>query len=68
MKGRSRPFQIGARRSGQSGLLVGFNDRCDAIVATTVVSNDKPEGIEPAVITFLNSRTMIRWAEITLGL
>ena len=68
MKGRSRPFQIGAGRGGQSGLLVGFNDRCDAIVATTVVGNDKPAAIEPAVIEFLNSRTVIRWAEVTLGL
>ena len=68
MKGRSRPFQIGDRRSGRSGLSVGFNDRCDAIVATTVVGNDRPTAIEPAVIEFLNSRTVIRWAEVTLGL
>ncbi len=68
MKGRSRPFQIGDRRSGHSALSIGFNDRCDAIVATTVVGNDKATEIEPVVIEFLNSRTVIRWAEVTLGL
>jgi hypothetical protein len=68
MKGRSRPFQIGDRRSGHSALSIGFNDRCDAIVATTTVGNDKATSIEPVVLEFLNSRTVIGWAEVTLGL
>jgi hypothetical protein len=69
MKGRSRPFAIGgARSAGRSALLVGFNDRCDAIVATAVLGNDKPAAVEPAVLEFLNSRTVIRWAQVTLGL
>ena len=67
MKGRSRPFAIGDAPS-QSALSVGFNDRCDAIVATAVLGNDKPAAVEPAVLEFLNSRTVIRWAEVTLGL
>ena len=38
MKGRSRPFSIGgARRPARTALSVGFNDRCDAIVATAVL-------------------------------
>jgi len=69
MKGRSRPFAIdGPRAAGPSALSVGFNDRCDAIVATAVLGNDKPAAVEPAVLEFLNSRTVIRWAELTLGL
>ena len=35
MKGRSRAFSIGApARAAKTALSVGFNDRCDAIVAT----------------------------------
>jgi hypothetical protein len=69
MKGRSRAFAIGGpHRPGQSALSVGFNDRCDAIVATAVLGNDRPQAIEPDVIAFLNGRTILRWAEVTLGL
>jgi len=69
MKGRSRPYSIaGAQPAGHSALSIGFNDRCDAIVATAVVGHDRPTAVEPAVIEFLNSRTIIRWAEIALGL
>ena len=69
MKGRSRAFRVGgAQAAGPSALSVGFNDRCDAIVATAVVGHDRPVAVEPAVIEFLNSRTIIRWAEIALGL
>ena len=69
MKGRSRPFSIGgAAQAGKTALSVGFNDRCDAIVATAVLGHDRPAAVEPAVIEFLNSRTVIRWAEVTLGL
>src|SRR5262249_37490109 len=69
MKGRSRPFAIdGAPPSGRSALSVGFNDRCDAIVATVVHGDEGPAAIEPVVLEFLNSKTVISWAEITLGL
>jgi hypothetical protein len=69
MKGRSRAFTIvGPQRSGKSALSVGFNDRCDAIVATAVLALDRPAVIEPAVLAFLNSSTVLRWAEVTLGL
>ena len=46
----------------------GANDRCDAIVATTVIAHDRPEAIEPSVIEFLNSEVVVHWAEVTLGL
>jgi len=69
MKGRSRPYSIAlAQPGGRSALTIGFNDGCDAIVATAVVGHDRPIAVEPAVIEFLNSRTIIRWAEIALGL
>jgi hypothetical protein len=69
MKGRSRPFAIiGNPRSARSALSIGFNDHCDAIIATALVSDAHPEPVEQAVLDFLNSQTVLRWAEVTLGL
>jgi hypothetical protein len=69
MKGRSRVFNAeGAMGAQVSALSIGFNDRCDAIVATAVVAPGHAADIEPAVLAFLNSRTVLRWAEVTLGL
>ncbi|MEJ0075390.1 MAG: hypothetical protein WDO17_08060 [Alphaproteobacteria bacterium] len=69
MKGRSRAFLIGGRQPlGKSALSVGFNDRCDAIIATAVVANSRPAAVEPAVLEFLNSAVVLRWAAVTLGL
>jgi hypothetical protein len=69
MKGRSRAFTIGGpHRLGVSALSVGFNDRCDAIIATAVLGHDRPAALESHVIAFLNSKPVLRWAEVTLGL
>ena len=69
MKGRSRSYAIAHPfQSGRSALSVAFNDHCDAVVATVVVTNDQPATIEPGVIEFLNSKTILSWAEVTLGL
>jgi hypothetical protein len=66
MKGRSRAFAN--QRSQGSALAIAFNDRCDAVVATAIVSHPRPGAIEPSVIAFLNSKTVVHWAEVTLGL
>ena len=70
MKGRSRSYAISeaGRARAKSALSVAFNDRCDAIVATVVLDHDRPAAIEPGVLEFLNGRTVMRWAEVTLGL
>jgi hypothetical protein len=69
MKGRIRPYAIAAPyRARQSALAVAFNDHCDAIVATVVVAHDRPAALEPGVIEFLNGKTILHWAEVTLGL
>jgi len=67
MKGRSRPYDVPGRSAG-STLAIAFNDRCDVIVATAVVPTGPAEKIEPAVLAFLNSDTVVRWAQKTLGL
>ena len=68
MKGRSRSYAVDKpNRSGKSALSIAFNDRCDAIVATVVLDGE-PARIEPAALEFVNSKTVLRWAEVTLGL
>jgi|ERR1043165_928307 hypothetical protein len=69
MKGRARAFSLaGGQSPGRSALAVGFNDRCDAIVATAVAGLEDPAPIQGAVLAFLNSQTVLRWAEGVLGL
>src|SRR6266404_6694004 len=69
MKGRSRAYALTAHnRPGRSTISVVFNDRCDMIVATVVVPHDQPATIEPRIIEFLNSGTVVHWAEVALGI
>jgi hypothetical protein len=69
MKGRSRAYTVSARNQpGKTAISVAFNDRCDMISAMAVLPHDQPSKIEPSIIEFLNSRTVLQWAEITIGL
>jgi hypothetical protein len=69
MKGRSRAYALAApNRPGKSALSIAFNDRCDMVVATVVLPHARPTGIEPAVIEFLNSSSVLHWAEVALGI
>jgi len=69
MKGRSRSYAVASgSHPGTSALSIGYNDRCDAIVATAVVANGRPDSVEVPVIRFLNGPVVMRWAEVTLGL
>jgi hypothetical protein len=69
MKGRSRVYTLTARNApGKTALSVAFSERCDMVVATAVVPHDRAAAIEPGVVDFLNSSTVQRWTEATLGL
>ena len=69
MEGRSRAYTLNARYPlGKTAISVVFRERCDMIAATAVLGHDRPAAIEPSVIEFLNGNTVMRWAEITLGL
>lgn len=68
MKGRSRSYTLVSGSQPKSALSIGYNDRCDAIVAMVVVANRRPEDVEAGVMRFLSGPTVIRWAEVTLGL
>ena len=69
MKGRLRSYEVtNSFRPSNSALAIAFNDHCDAIVATAVIPHDRPDEVEPSVVAFLNSKTIINWAEMALGL
>jgi hypothetical protein len=68
MKGRSRAYAIDDKEPTQSALSIGYNDRCDAIVATAVLPHGRPGDAEATVLQFLNGPTVMRWAELALGL
>lgn len=69
MKGRSRGYVLsGAATAPRSALAVAFHDRCDMMIATAVIYGDQPAAQEVAVLEFLNSNTVLHWAELTLGL
>ena len=69
MKGRSRAYTLTARNwLAKSAISAVFNDRRDMIVATVVLPHDQPATIEPSVLEFLNSRTVVHWAEVALGI
>jgi hypothetical protein len=69
MKGRSRVYiGLGNVTAGASALAIAYNDRCDVIVATAVVASGDALSFEPAVVGFLNSEPVMRWAERRLGL
>jgi hypothetical protein len=66
VNGRSRTYALTG--TNRSALSVGFNERCDAIVATVVLGHKGAAAVEPGVLAFLNGDTVKRWAQITLGL
>jgi hypothetical protein len=69
MKGRLRAYEFAEGNSaGRAAISVAFNDRCDMIVATVVMPHDQPAKIEPGVLEFLNSKPVLHWAELALGI
>lgn len=68
MKGRVRPFAIRNGQSDGTMLSIGLHDHCDALVVTAVLPRGALVTAEPLVRDFLNSKTVARWAEDTLGL
>ena len=69
LKGRSRPYTVDSTTvAGGRALLIGVNDRCDAIVATAVLSAEPASGADRAVLAFLDSPRIKTWIEQVLGL
>jgi hypothetical protein len=68
MKGRSRSYALQGGAGARSALAMALHERCDLVVATAAVAAGQPERQEPAVIEFLNSDVVFRWAETAIGL
>jgi hypothetical protein len=68
MKGRSRAYKLNTRGSGKTAISVVYNERCDMIAATAELGHDRPNIAESSVLEFLKSNSVMRWAEVTLGL
>ena len=66
MRGRSRAYRVEGSRN--AALSLAFNQRCDMVAATALVGPGSPASLELAVLAFLNSDRMLKWAEIALGL
>ena len=62
MKGRSQRYAVAGSTEGQV-LSIAFNDQCDVIVALVTLERTNQDPIEPAVIAFLNSDRVLRWAK-----
>ena len=62
MKGRSRPYGVLDPAQGRV-LSIGFNDRCDVIVALATLGAGDRDVLEPAVLAFLNSERVLRWVK-----
>jgi hypothetical protein len=65
MKGRARAYAV---NTGATALSVAFNDRCDMVVATAVVTRAPAAAVEPRVLAFLNSAPMLDWTRLKLGI
>jgi hypothetical protein len=61
MKGRSRSY--GVTDPARRVLSIGFNDRCDVIVALATIGAGEQEVLEPAVLAFLNGERVQRWVK-----
>jgi hypothetical protein len=69
MNGRGRAYLVPATQTEvRSALSFALHERCDLIVATAAISGGQPESDERAVLEFLNSDVVRRWADVTLGL
>jgi len=69
MQGRARAYGVsGAQTQSEGAISLAYNQRCDMVAATVLLQHGAPTSIEPAVLAFLNSEMMLKWAEMTLGL
>jgi hypothetical protein len=69
MHGRSRVYGVrGTQNLNGSAISLAFNERCDMVAALALLQRDDATSIEPVVLDFLNSVTVLKWTETTLGL
>jgi hypothetical protein len=69
MHGRSRVYGVrGTQNRHGSAISLAFNERCDMVAALALLQREDATSIEPVALDFLNSETVLKWIETTLGL
>ena len=69
MHGRSRTYGVrGTQHRQGSAISLAFNQRCDMVAALVLLQHGDATSMEPVVLDFLNSETVLKWTETTLGL
>jgi hypothetical protein len=69
MNGRSRPYIVTMKYAAPlTAVAIGFNDRCDVAVVTVIAERERLAQAERMALDFLNSDTVLRWAEKELGI
>src|SRR5262245_34452133 len=68
MRGLSRSYSASDGETGERLVSIAYNDQCDVVVAVGRFANGDPAVLEPAVLAFLNTNTMVLWAKKELGL
>ncbi len=69
MNGRSRAFAVDDPKGTVTSVVsIGFNDRCDAIVATVIAGRSEGGAAETRALALLNGRRVLGWIEVALGL
>ena len=68
MRGMSRSYSASDGETGERLVSVAYNDECDVVVAVARFANGDPVVLEPAILAFLNTNTMVLWAKKELGL
>jgi len=58
----------GSELTKKFAVLIAFNDSCDMVAATTVLSHGSRTPFEATYWSFPNSRTVLDWAQIALGI
>ena len=68
MRGLTRSYSAFDGETGERLVSIAYNDECDVVVAVARFANGNPAVLEPAVLAFLNTNTMVLWAKKELGL
>jgi hypothetical protein len=68
MKGLSRPYGVPDGEAGETLLSIAYNNECDVVVAVATLGDGDPAMVEPKLVAFLGSASMLHWARKELGL
>jgi hypothetical protein len=68
MRGLTRSYSASDGETGERLVSIAYNDECDVVVAVARFAHGDPTALEPAILAFLKTNTMVLWAKKELGL